>query len=561
VLASAVGAAVLGATLPSACKGTPGVDVGLQDSGGLRSAAAFAEVLVYDGGCPGLDQLSRGVEGDPKVRRVVAASADLPDLGDLSRASYGVAVLLRDAHCAVIASGCADADLTSVRKVTIPVAPVQPPQGACAAGAACVDAICVGGGDAGATDAGPSDAGADAAAHDAGPVDSGGGGGAGGGGPACTLALVKAGALPSLATPGGGTITGPGVTPVDGGFLLAYREGSADQSQSLADLLKIGDDGVAGAVSRQPVPTCAGSVAADGVGVAESGGSGLVVVTRPACQGAGAGLSILSFDASFTLAAAAPSLDLGAAVSMARVHGIAARKGGFEVPLVIDGTATLATIGAGSITKQAFFADGTSTFAEVALTPSMRATLADRAGSGLGETVMTLGPIDAPPPDAGVPPAVTAHRGASPWGALTAWSTPAGDRAAAVTVEQDGSLTWGAVDRAGLLRGAGNVSPGDASVFSAGDVAVLGDRVVIAIGQPLALQLQKLRGALGDALAAEGPPVAFSGAVGAVGLGSFDGARVAIAAARKRVFVAWISRNQLAPTDPTGGWALFSCGE
>ena len=61
-------------------------------------------------------------------------------------------------------------------------------------------------------------------------------------------------------------------------------------------------------------------------------------------------------------------------------------------------------------------------------------------------------------------------------------------------------------------------------------------------------------------LVAEGLPVPIAGA-GVVALAAFDGARVAIAAARNRVLVVWVTKNELGPTDPTGGYAILACGD
>lgn len=552
----------LGAALPAACKGTPGVELVLADAAGLRKTAAFAEILVYEQGCPGLDVLSRGIEGSPTLRQVVAAGADLPELGELPQGSYGIAALLRDRHCAVLASGCATADLSSVRKVTIPLAAVTPPQGGCAGSAACVGGACIGGGDSGIQDAGSDGAVPDAAALDAAVPDAAAPDAAApDGGGSCTLAVVKAGALPALAVPGGGTITGPGLAAVADGFLLAYREGTVDQSASSAALVKIGDDGKLGTVSRQALPTCPATTATDGVGVAESNGAGLVVVSRPACPDAGAGLALLTFDAKSQLGLASASADLGAAVSLPRVHALAGYKGGFEAAFVVDGVASLATIVAGALSAKPLFADGTSSYAQVGRTAATRATLADRSTALGGETVLTLSALGVPVGDAGVPAPLGAYRPESAWGSLAAWAGPSGDRALAVTAEPNGWISWGAVDRDGTLRGAGSALSGDGSAFAAGDVAVLDDRVLLALAEPGALRIQKLAGALGDGLSADGSRVDFVGAVGATSLATFDGARVAVAAARNRVLIVWLTRSALGPIDPTGGYAVLACGD
>ena len=52
---------------------------------------------------------------------------------------------------------------------------------------------------------------------------------------------------------------------------------------------------------------------------------------------------------------------------------------------------------------------------------------------------------------------------------------------------------------------------------------------------------------------------AFSQTIGGVSLGSYDGKSIAVAAARNRVAVTWVTRQSLGSTDATGGFALFAC--
>lgn len=562
--AAALSIPAAAAVLPVACKGS-GVDVTLTDEAGLRKSAAFVELLVYPVACPSLEVLSRGVEGNPKVRRVAAASGDPPEIGDLPTGSYGVAAVLRDADCAIVASGCADADFGDVRKVTIPLGAVTPPQGACTGGATCVDARCTGGSDAGAKDGGVNDAGPhdggtpDASAHDAAAPDASADGGVG----ACKLSVLASAALPGLIDATGGTVTGPAVLATSSGFLVAYREASHDGAASTAALIALADDGKASLPSRQALPTCAGPGATDGVALAEAAdGSGLLVVSRPACAPGNAGVALLSFDPTHALGPAAASIDLGASVSVPRAHGLVARKTGFDAALLVDGTAVIAAIGAGSIAKTSLFEGGaTSTFVSLALAPKERVTLADRASGGAVQTVLTMAPLDAQPVgDAGPPLPLVEVRPPAAWGSVVAWAGPSADRAAAISIEPSGAVAWSAIEWGGVARGAGSIAPGDGAAFAGGDVAVLDERVIAAIGESGAIRLQRLVGAQGDALAAEGAPIGLAGA-GLPPLDSFDGSRVAIAAARGRVLVAWVDKGTLGPGEPTGGWALLSCGE
>ena len=53
----------------------------------------------------------------------------------------------------------------------------------------------------------------------------------------------------------------------------------------------------------------------------------------------------------------------------------------------------------------------------------------------------------------------------------------------------------------------------------------------------------------------------FPASFGPANLTTFDGVRIAMAAARNRVAVTWITKATLESTDPTGGWALLRCAE
>jgi hypothetical protein len=573
IVVSALTAPLAAAALFASCGGTPQIEITLQDTDDKRSSAAFAEALLYATGCPALDELSSGQIGSPIKRQAVAAASAFQSIGELEPGTYGFAALLRDANCNVLASGCTTADVGSIRKVVIPVGAVVPPQGGCAGKAICVDAACV---------------------TDDGGLEGGTGSGT------CPLTLVKAGKLPKLLEPGG-TATGPALLASANGFLLAYREASIDTLTASATLVEISDDGTAGMPSRQSIPTCANFVADDGVALAEGQAGGLLLVSRPACAdaGTGAGLTVLPFDpAALTLGAPIATSDVGATSDLALAHAVIPFDDAFQAFYIAGGTAYQARIGLdGSLVSAPAFPTGTSVFAQVAATPDLWARLGDRRFGAAGQTLFTVGPpspIAAPmggggaggaggasgaggaggagaaggagggtggSVDAGSPAQneFTVARSLADWGAVTAWSTPSGDRAIAASLEVDGTLTWGAVDHAGLPLGTGTFGTATSSVHTATDVAVLRDHALIVVARPRGFRLWKLSGALGPSLAQDGLGIDEDNVVGTENLGNYDGARVVVAAARTRVIVAWITRKQLGTTDETGGFALYAC--
>jgi hypothetical protein len=128
-------------------------------------------------------------------------------------------------------------------------------------------------------------------------------------------------------------------------------------------------------------------------------------------------------------------------------------------------------------------------------------------------------------------------------------------------MELDGTVTWGAIDHAGLPLGTGTLGVKDPTVQKATDVVVLRDHAFVVAARARGFRLWKLNGALGKTLVQDGLGVDHENVVGNENLGNYDGVRVAIAAARNRVIVTWITRKQLGTTDETGGFALYACDE
>lgn len=559
----ALSAPLAGGAAVSACSSGHALDVVLKDVDGERAKAAFLEVMVLDGGkCPAMDAVARGDVGATKFRKTVAASSEPPKIPDLDTGSYAFAARLVDgASCAAIAAGCTEADLGSVAKVVIPVGAVVPALGGCTAGQACTDGRC--------------------------EASDGGGGGAGGGLPeagpgACSLSLVASGALPALDEPGG-TVAGPAIVATKDGFAIAYREGSIDASGAKAVLVTLQDDGTLGTASKQPIPTCAGFVADDGVGLALSSSSGgIAAASRPACNGGGAGLSILPFDASFALGAAVSTPDLATNVRLAASHALARGPKGYEVAVVAQGKAQIGSVDeSGALATAPLFPSGSSSYAELAIEGDTLAAIADRISGGAAETEMPIGPVPAPGGGGGTggggagggggvggagagaggagASGLSVHRALSPWAALTAWSVDGVVRVGAISLDPSGTTTWGVVDRSGVSHGTGSLGQADAGTVTAGDLAVLGDHAIIAVARPRGFHVWQLRGATATSLAQDGFGVDESNTIGDQNLGNYDGARISVAAARQRIAVVWVTRKQLGTQDATGGFALYAC--
>jgi hypothetical protein len=238
------------------------VVVALHDEDALRSQAAWAELIVYPGGCrPPADV----PPSDTAFRAVVPADAEFPRVGDLATAKYGFAAILRNADCRVVADGCTEANLERVAKINIFVAAsTDAPPG------------CIGQCDAGSCPAGTGGTG---------------GGGTGGsndpGTPTQCLALRGEFPLP-VAAATSSLITPPTILTTSTGFAIAYRDRAGAGGKDIVTVVPIGVDGqIVGSVQQQELSACPGGSARNDVGLggALDGTAGLLFADRPACTG------------------------------------------------------------------------------------------------------------------------------------------------------------------------------------------------------------------------------------------------------------------------------------
>lgn len=562
------------ALLFGACKKAPSIDLSLSDPCGLRAdatcdplsfdpsrcdeayanawcsrSASFVEVAVFEGSCPSDDTLANGDVSTAVFRQSVPVNAELPELGDFKQQGWGFAAFLRGDDCNVVGYGCTNADLSRVRNISIRIDPGYG-KGACGAGASCVGGSCTSGGgggpdggDGGMSDgeAGTSEAGSDAGA------------------PGCDLALVASGKLPDPVG-AGATEIGPAITATNNGFLVAWREVDAAATASKLYTLALGDDGLGGSTaSSQPVSVCPGVVPPGGLGLAfaPQQNVGLAVTAQTDCNDAGAGATFLELgptgtpvtyldvvgldDLTLSPTGAVSPDRTGAAFQLAYLSKQSAHR--IDVVAGMD-----ISLGAQPVD---LLPGQSSTFAALAASPDVRATLADQALDGGTQTVLEYGPWDGGAPktallDAGAPAAVAA------------WSKSA----IAVAKAADGKLAWEARTLDGVTTGGGALGTGP---YGAVDVAATGagDHVVVAAAGTGAISLFRIDGAASTKLTAAAQPVKLGPTVGTgagqVSLGAYDGKALAVAAARQRVAIAWTTKRTAATGVPAGGWALLAC--
>lgn len=505
--------------------------------------ARWAELSVFQGGCPSDAQLSVGATSGAVFTAVADASQGLPSVGDLGKEPFGFAALLRDEKCQVVGYGCTNADLSAVRTITIEVDPT-PPAGACVAPASCVAGQCQTGGVADAAADGPK---------------------------GCNFQLVKAGELPAPLEKGANE-TGAAIVASSTGFVVVYREENVAASKTRVASMPLGDEGVAGTPSYVVTDTCPGVVPTDGVSAVMGATSGVVAISQPACSAGdagatAAGATFLALKSDGTLGSVNKVLG-PADIKLTANHAltVGAATGNTQFAYVSSGAAsvfdidgTLAPAVGTAILPIA--AGTTNTFAAIARATGLSASLVDAPAEGGIGALFTVTPegaladagVDAAGTDGGPVGPTTTELASGAFGSIAAWS----GRAIAVVGSSSGQLSFDARSSAGASIGAGALTGGP---FGAVDVANLGDRVLLAAGATHGITMFRLDGATSGKLPASASSTqAFSQTLGGVSLGSYDGKSISVAAARNRVAVAWVTRQSLGSSDATGGFAVFAC--
>lgn len=545
----------------------------------FRSVAAYAEVAVFDGGCPSDDDLIVGDTSKARFHAVVPATDKLPAIGDLSKDTYGFAAVLRDSNCGVIAMGCTTADLNSIRRVNVSVrawrtdahphdnvcAPYTPDQG-CVAPLTCVEGKCVGEG--GVPDGSS-------------PGD-------------CDLSVVASGTLPA-AISADAQVTGPAVAATSDGFVLVYRQLDPTSGKVQLVSLKLPDSGTLGAPSTADLEGCASQAPTDGLGLAFSGTTGLLAAGLQDCSGTGAGAGAAFIPVGTDGKLSSPNSLRNPSfteLKLAQGHSLSARPnivpdGGSSTPAfdfayrAIQAGSTLVQVGVLAYAK--FSGSPTSMFTEtadygmVATTDKLQALLGRVPSRGADIFKVTGNAVTPTPPpqDAGSEASTeggteggteagtdsgTSSNGEfvlpdSPtWAAVTA----ADDRAAAVVPGGGAGLTLQVADATGKDLGKSNLVGG---VFQSGDVAFTHDHLIVVGGSANNLVVYRVDGATtASTVSATGATkVEYKDALGKASLSDFDGARLSMAAARDHVVVVWLSSLALSQGVPTGGWAMLSC--
>ncbi len=385
-----------------------------------------------------------------------------------------------------------------------------------------------------------------------GSAGSGGTGASGGETAGCTV--QAAGSLPESVAEAA-VLSGPGIVATDTGFVLGYREQHGDNLR--AAMLALSDAGETGTPSYFDLDGCASKTPHDGVSLAYRAGGGLLVTSLPDC-GKGAGAMFLPFDdngspsqgagprnqvfthVGMSARSVAPSLDSG---EWELVYAVTADD---APPMLVE---RLLLQGAAFKVDAAVahpFGDVSRAWASVASSADVIGML---AADGAGALDLMLGPNAGNVLKLVQVPAVSPAKG----GDLVAY----GPRVAVA------ARTGVAVH----LRVLELLATGLADVVATGELPIVGalsvalgvddDRLFAATGHPGSIQLDWLTGAKSNPNFAAASTAQLGAPIPA--LASFDGSHLALAAARGRVALVWLSSGKLTQGQPTGGWLLASC--
>ena len=579
IIASTTVALGASPALFSACAKAPTTEVALSLRGDqkalLEASGKWVEFDVFEGGCPSPAVLTSGKAAEGAIyseRR--AYPEELPPVGELDAKTYGFAAILKDQDCGIIGVGCTNANLERIRSVTVVVGGVLngdmlAPQAACPG--MCNSGACTGGGMAGAGGAGGASGGSGgkagtgggAGGASGGQAGTGGSGGGGGGGGGCDLALVSKGTLPAPIVVGA-TVGGPAIVATKSGFVVGYRNFTSTGNMDQLVLMALGADGGANPPQKNDVAPCASpTVPVDsGVGLAMNGTGtlGLAAVSRPPCKemgsgGAGgatsvtkgAGLTFVSFNEGAVQQQSLflqgqdgfPPITLVSNHSITRVSNTVSD----EFRVVYTQSKSAQAFNVKGVSASSAFADAIpgvmgTTFATTSATNDVTTYAADSTGDG--GTQLAVKVLDK-----------TIFRDAAIQ--VAPWSY--GERTLLASRNNAGDVAWVVLGKdAASIGGAMLPMSGYKSV----DATVAADRLVFVVGQNLGFKVMTITGASGTPATAVEQTATLT-AKEIPDLASFDGTQLAVASGNGRVAVAWASRNQLAQSDPTGGYAIFRC--
>ncbi len=270
---------------------------------GLPDTATWVEVSAIAGGCPSAEQVVSGSVPGATGAHVAFRLDDAapPSFGELPKGKYGFLASIRNESCAVVAAGCASAEIPrdAIRIQTALV--TNGSQSGCKSGTSCAFGRCV-----------PSVDPANSAA-----------------GRNCSMQLLGAGPLGPPLAPSDIRVSAPTIVASPSGFLIAYREFDATAGVSKYTIVPIDQGGGIGKLGEGTLNNrCAGSDESDGVGLAMGTNGGVLVLARRPCGASPAGIEVYSLDAKGQVGQSGVTEGATAEVTLSPTRSVAALSDG-----------------------------------------------------------------------------------------------------------------------------------------------------------------------------------------------------------------------------------------
>jgi hypothetical protein len=513
-----------------ACSSTPVVDVVLQDPYGRRAYAKYAQLVIFDNGCPDRTKLANGDVSGYRWMQSVEVDGNFNEIGTLDKAPYGFAAILRDDYCGVIGFGCTPVDLSHHRHIAIAVnEEVSPPRGSCDTDQVCANSVCIAGN--------PTEEDADTE-EDIGPLN-------------CEFDIIASGNfdLPATAST---VYSGPVVVATSNGFVIMYREAEPSGLHPVGVRLKVTDQGN---VTRNNInlPACAQNNRDDGIAAAWNGslGAGLMAVALPSCGPENAQLHVSNFDRDGKTLADHQYKNVPAPLHIHPINAmapapasknflLATMQGPVPLLFVFNGITVQGDPPPSEIHK----GNGKATFTQISSSESIRSLLTD---SDLDDGKILVSVVDI---STGSESMTDFEH--SPITSLVSWS----ERTVVAQPSGD-SLVWKAITKSGSSIKSGTL---DGGPYTSVGSAQLHDYLLLAGAKKGAITMFRIDDANGTF---SGSPFqsTLSSSFGLSAIEGFQGERIGIAAARKRVVVAWITSTvPMANTSTApGGFAVLAC--
>jgi hypothetical protein len=302
------------------------------------------------------------------------------------------------------------------------------------------------------------------------------------------------------------------------------------------------------------LPSCGDDIGADGIAGAWNNtfGAGLMAVSLPACGIDKPRLHVSNFDRDGKTLAEYTYLDLPSPLVLSPVKAMAPVPGAKEFQLaamagpapylyVFDGLSVQSNPPPAEIHK----GNGAATFTQISSGSTIRSLLTD-SDLESGQIVVSV-------TDTGSGSSSTTFFERTTVTSLLSWA----ERTALVQPSAS-ALTWKVITKSGSSVKEGSLTGGP---YTSVDAAQLHDYLLIAGAQAGSVTVFRLDDANGTFSGSSTFQAKLSSSLGVSSIKDFKGERVAVAAARGRVVVAWLTSVE--PVDNTttvpGGYAVLAC--